>query len=607
MDMSKSIPVISQEILKKTEIKETKETKENILKAMGTVEKNLLTYRQNGTPFHFIHRKNGNFALVSEGLAKFGLEILGEVPAFKFGTKDQFNMSFLLSLMDEVAWNIKKNGKKFTKVIDNHGLLSVELNTVVAPAFYTDPNNKRTCALLGITDPNTSSAFFLPSGEKTNLVTVKLLNIDEFSVVKWFGAHGARAFLEEKFKREGSYHVSFTMPYRSESLKATERTAIEGFVHAVPRANQPEVYREEEIETFHALAAKGIAHAECELGKCYEEGNGVDKNLKKAIDFYCSAAKKGNALGQYRYGFWCLRLRENIEDGIRYLEKAGEQELPQAYVALGEYYEKIGQCLYSSQTKQCYQKVVKWYEKAANQNHVKAQVYLGLCYEYGKGVEKNEKKAAEFYQLAANQGHVQAQTALGCFYQSGVGVAFDEKKAVALYQLAADQGYARAQYNLGLCYQLGVGIVKDEKKAAELFQLSYNLGNANAQFNLGWRYEINVDVEKNERQAVEIYQISAKQGSAFGQNVLGMCYEKGIGIVKNEMEAVRLYELAAKQNYADAQCNLGWCYERGMGVIKNESKAVRLYQLAAGQGHKAAQTQLLKFHKDDSNKTSKPN
>ncbi len=47
---------------------------------------------------------------------------------------------------------------------------------------------------------------------------------------------------------------------------------------------------------------------------------------------------------------------------------------------------------------------VEWYRKAAEQNLVKAQFYLGICYSQGQGVAKDEAEAYKWFLLAAGQG-----------------------------------------------------------------------------------------------------------------------------------------------------------------------------------------------------------
>jgi TPR repeat protein len=53
---------------------------------------------------------------------------------------------------------------------------------------------------------------------------------------------------------------------------------------------------------------------------------------------------------------------------------------------------------------------------------MKAQHHLGLCYENGRGVEKDEREAVRWYRAAANQDHSVALYNLGVCYTNGQGV-----------------------------------------------------------------------------------------------------------------------------------------------------------------------------------------
>ena len=46
---------------------------------------------------------------------------------------------------------------------------------------------------------------------------------------------------------------------------------------------------------------------------------------------------------------------------------------------------------------------MKWYRKAAEQNDAKAQYNLGVCYDNGQGVAKDEVEAVKWYRKAAEQ------------------------------------------------------------------------------------------------------------------------------------------------------------------------------------------------------------
>ena len=72
----------------------------------------------------------------------------------------------------------------------------------------------------------------------------------------------------------------------------------------------------------------------------------------------------------------------------------------------------------------------RWYLKAAQQGHAKAQYQVGKCYKNGEGVEKDRVKAFLYFTKSAKQDNGKAQLALGKCYLKGKGVAADREKAV---------------------------------------------------------------------------------------------------------------------------------------------------------------------------------
>ncbi len=72
----------------------------------------------------------------------------------------------------------------------------------------------------------------------------------------------------------------------------------------------------------------------------------------------------------------------------------------------------------------------------------------------------------------AEQGDGDAQNNLGVMYDYGQGVPRDDAKAVKWYRKAAEQGYAKAQNNLGTMYRHGNGVTKDFVLAHMWFNLA---------------------------------------------------------------------------------------------------------------------------------------
>ena len=85
---------------------------------------------------------------------------------------------------------------------------------------------------------------------------------------------------------------------------------------------------------------------------------------------------------------------------------------------------------------------------------------------------RNFVRSIGLFRPLADQGDADAQTTLGIMYQAGHGVPKDDAQAVKWHRLSADQGYARAQYHLGGMYENGLGVPKDAVEAHKWFNLS---------------------------------------------------------------------------------------------------------------------------------------
>ena len=103
--------------------------------------------------------------------------------------------------------------------------------------------------------------------------------------------------------------------------------------------------------------------------------------------------------------------------------------------------------------------------QSAKLGDANAQNNIGVCYEYGIGVKKNQYKAFDWYLKSAKQGVANAQNAVGAHYYKGEGVNTNYRKAKRWYLKSAKQGDANAQFNLGLCYYYGNGVIKSNKIA----------------------------------------------------------------------------------------------------------------------------------------------
>ena len=66
-----------------------------------------------------------------------------------------------------------------------------------------------------------------------------------------------------------------------------------------------------------------------------------------------------------------------------------------------------------------YEAALIQFRPLAEQGNAEAQLYLGIMYEYGKGVPWNPVQAFNWYRKAAESGHPKAQAQLGVCYRDG--------------------------------------------------------------------------------------------------------------------------------------------------------------------------------------------
>ncbi len=98
------------------------------------------------------------------------------------------------------------------------------------------------------------------------------------------------------------------------------------------------------------------------------------------------------------------------------------------------------------------------FQAAAKKGHADSQFNLGLMYEQGIGVGRNETQAVAWYEKSATQGNSAAQFNLGVLYENGRGTKVDFARANKWYRSASVQGDPLAIGNLGMLYIRGDGV-----------------------------------------------------------------------------------------------------------------------------------------------------
>ena len=213
-----------------------------------------------------------------------------------------------------------------------------------------------------------------------------------------------------------------------EATQAAKRSLELG--NEVAKIKLGEIQEDEKLmkEGFNALKKKvdsGDIHYANSLGYAYEFGIGTPLNIKEAMKYYEMAARQNNAIGMTNLAD--LYIQENkLKKAKPLLLKAAEKEYGYAqYLLAMNFFD-----LYSENNKEA----LFWLERAANNDEPEALYQLGVYYSEGNDLAKSIK----YYQRAAELNHSDAALALSYLYDEGISVEQDDDKALFFLKKAAE-------------------------------------------------------------------------------------------------------------------------------------------------------------------------
>lgn len=274
---------------------------------------------------------------------------------------------------------------------------------------------------------------------------------------------------------------------------------------------------EEAIKRFNQAAEAGSAPGLTELAICYEqEYGGLEFDTSKIMEYMSKAAEMRYTYAQYKLGayYYYGLIESDLGKAIEWFTKAYEQGYPYAALMLGEYYlYNIG----GGETE--YDKAFHFFKFAEEQNIISEGI--GLCYEYGLGVEESETEAFKYYSLAANENHTTAKYRLGLCYKHGRGTTENLADAFRWLSDAGQNGNHNAQYETAMMLLNGEGVSMDQQKAIQMLTVIAEEDHDQSQFELGNCYLTGKGVTEDEVQAMYWYQKAADNGNEQAQKLTG--------------------------------------------------------------------------------------
>lgn len=256
----------------------------------------------------------------------------------------------------------------------------------------------------------------------------------------------------------------------------------------------------------HECSAKETSDPEEQftLGVQYMQGQGVEKDDKKAIYWFREAADQHYAPAQYNLGVLYengIGVRQSDKKAVSWYEKAVKQG---HLAAMNNYAHFLWQK--NGNRKNCTE-ALRLFRKAVDSKSLEAQDNLGSMYKDGAcGLEQDNAEAVRNVMAASMAGNAVAQTRLGSWFAVGEFMPVNYEQALFWVTLGAQQGVefaknAAVRYRKNLSPQQALNVqqrvaaftpVYQRPQSSTIVDLTYSLSPdpipPGANFDLVFRY-----------------------------------------------------------------------------------------------------------------------
>lgn len=418
----------------------------------------------------------------------------------------------------------------------------------------------------------------------------------------------------------------------------------------------------EGVELLKKAAEGNFGLAWYELGNCYYEGHGVERDECQVVICYqntlgCEITEKQRADAWEALGFThhhsdCADIKD-IYKALFYYEQAAAFGHVDTMLEMGHIHSRATDGVIFDT-----QEALRWYRMAAEHGNQTAMACIGNMYARGKGVEKDEALAEEWIQKALDglkgivpsselpydlknatlwlmardcpenftesnlydaiqQEFLYKEYALCCkLYEIGsdmYGIDLDKTNCsgstvpyhASLEQLDIQNGKAvcdSAEKYLSLAEGLRKGGY--EKTAFLYYQKAADLGLPKAIHSLADCYRFGDGVETDEQKALSLYKKAAEMGSSTAVTVLGLFWRNGAYGMKQDAALAEEYLIRGASSLASAARFLGEMYEKGIGVDVDLAKAVTWYEKAEEMGDARSSYNLAWIYRSKEEKYS---
>jgi len=352
----------------------------------------------------------------------------------------------------------------------------------------------------------------------------------------------------------------------------------------------------EGIQLYRSAAEHGSMVAMANLALEYSKGLALHRDPKLSFEWEKKAADAGYANSQYVVGRDFLLstnvVETNVSVALDWLNRAAQQEYPQAQALLGTLYSDGIMVTNDPDLGR------EWLEKADAKQHPEAFIDSAIVKLAARLSLAEMQQAKQYLENAAQAGssesvYLYAELLLG---YHGLPIELDQARR--WLQKAAEFDYHDAQYNFAIMCLNGMGGERDPASAFLWLQRAVKSGHAMSMYELGMMYANGLGTDTNLFEAFKLFKAAAAFNIAPAQYETGKAYCLGLGVDKDSSEGLNLCKLAAKANWPPAKTFIGDMFRAGgCGLPVDMDLAVKWYYSAANSGNALAQNRLANLYR----------
>lgn len=328
------------------------------------------------------------------------------------------------------------------------------------------------------------------------------------------------------------------------------------------------------------------------LAEMYAEGRAVQRDLKKAVDYYRLAEMAGSDEARLALGTMALKgegLPQDRTSALARIEPIAARGNIDALLLLADIY--MG--LYGGRSDP--QRALAKLQLAADRGEIAAMLRIGDYYREGEVVAYDASKAVKAYKQAEALGSRTATVELALLQAVGEGMPRNAAAAMLRLQRLEAEGKMSALVAEGDLKLNGGAPAVDIAGAVDVWSEAAANGRIDAMLRLGDFYFYGVYGSTKFKKALSFYAAAAATGDKYGT----LAFAKAqLARSKGVKDALKKLDTLTTMGFDEAGVVIADAYLRGHGVSQNPKKGLARLKKMAASGSKYANLRLIEIYRD---------